>query len=132
MDSGPLVAEQIDVGARFLNEFRKFLPVQVAFWLKESEEPSPQLYVASDQLNEHNFDLAVDEMIRIIGQLQDPSLDVFGVGLLVTDQELAQAVLELVRRFGGKKPIRLYGLGLAMRSVDEVYVYPSPVPAAVA
>jgi hypothetical protein len=127
----PLVAEQIEVGARFLDEFRKFLPVQAAFWLKESESPYPVLYVASDQINEQTFDPAIDEMIWIVGQLQEPWFNALQVTLLDADDPLAKAVMELIRSYGGKKPIRLFDVGLALRSADELYVYPSPVPAAV-
>jgi hypothetical protein len=51
----PLVAEQIDVGASFLSEFKKFTPIQAAFWLTESEESYPQPHVILDQLTEQNY-----------------------------------------------------------------------------
>ena len=37
MDQGPLVTEQIDAGAKLVNDFDRRTPLQAAFWLKESE-----------------------------------------------------------------------------------------------
>lgn len=132
MDSGPLVAEQVEAGARFLNEFQKYAPIQAAFWLKESDASNAHLCVASDRITDENFDLAYDEVARIRGQLQDPWLDLFSVRVLRDrHRPLVEAVLGLIRRFGGKTPIHLYGQILAGRSVDELYVYPSVIPAEV-
>ena len=79
MDQGPLVTEQINAGARFLGAFQKYLPVQAAFWLKDSEEDAWSLYVASDQITDDNFDVAYGEVVQIAGALQDPWFDPFQV-----------------------------------------------------
>jgi hypothetical protein len=131
MDPGPLVTESIEAGARFLDEFRKYVPIQAAFWLKESDEGRWNLFVASDQINGRNFDLAYAEVGRIAEQLNDPAFDMFRVRLIRTHRPLVKAVLDLIRRHGGKRPIRLYGTILGGRSVEELYVYPSPAVAGV-
>jgi hypothetical protein len=129
MDPGPLVNEWIEAGARFLDEFRKYAAIQAAFWLRESDEGRWSLFVASDQINDTNFDLAYGEVGRIAEQLQDPAFDMFRVRLIRGRPPVVKAVLDLIRRHGGKKPIRLYGTILGDRSIDELYVYPSPVAA---
>ncbi len=131
MDSGPLVNEQLEAGGRFLDEFRKYAPVQAAFWLKDGDEGLWFLYVASDQINDDNFDLAYREVGRIDRELLDPWFDVFRVKVIGTDDPLGKAVLDLIRQYGSKRPIRLYGTTLGGRSVDELYVYPSPTRAGV-
>ena len=59
MDQVPLVIEQIEAGTKFLGEFQKYLPIQAAFWLKETEEVDSSLYVVSDQITDDNFDVAM-------------------------------------------------------------------------
>ena len=129
MDQIPLVIEQIDAGTRFLSEFQKYLPIQVAFWLKEAEEGDWNLYIVSDQITEDNFDVAYGEVVRIAGQLRDPWFDPFQVKLIGANDPLAQAALDIQRRFPGRMPTRFHGKTFGGLSVDEVYIYPSPVPA---
>jgi hypothetical protein len=131
MDPGPLVNEWIEAGARFLDEFRKYAPVRAAFWLKDAEEGRWLLHVASDQINDDNFDLAYGEVGRIAEQLQDPWFDMFRVRVLGTGEPLAKAVLDLIRRYGGKRPIHLYDQVLSGVGTVDLYVYPSPMPVVV-
>src|SRR5262249_20728459 len=130
MDQGPLVSEQIDAGARFLTEFQKYVPVQVAFWLKDSEEGVWYLYVASDQITDDNFDLAYGEVARLAGALRDPWFDPFRVKVIGADDPLAKAALEAQQRY--RTPVHLYGEMFGGVSAEEVYIYPSPLPASVA
>lgn len=131
MDSSPLVNEYIEVGTRFLDELRKSVPVRAAFWLRESDERNPHLYVALDRITEEKFDRAYEEVDRILGPSQGPWFSAFRVKVLGTDKPVAKAVLDLIRQYGDKRPIRLHDLTLGGRSVDELYVYPSPMPAGV-
>jgi hypothetical protein len=55
------MCDQIDAGARFFGEFRNYLPIQSAFWLKEREDGEWSLYVAYDQITDDNFDIAYGE-----------------------------------------------------------------------
>jgi hypothetical protein len=89
MDQGPLGTGQIKAGARFLGEFQKCFPVQVAFWLKESDTGAWYLYVASDQITDDNFDVAYGEVARIGGQISDPFFDPFQIKVIGVDDPLA-------------------------------------------
>jgi hypothetical protein len=124
----PLVSEQIDAGTRFLDEFQKYLPIQIAFWLKEAEDGDWNLYIASDQITEDNFDVAYGEVARIAGQVRDPWFDLFQVKLVGTYDPLAQAALNIQQRFPVRMPVRLHGKTFGGLTVDEVYIYPSRVP----
>ncbi len=130
MDQGPVVSEQINAGARFLAEFQKYAPIQTAFWLKDSEEPTRYLYVASEQINDENIGDGYDEVIRIAQALQDPGLDLFKVKLIGADHPRAKAALDLRRRYPGQTPVRVFDRIFGGMSVEEVYIYPTPLPVA--
>jgi hypothetical protein len=131
MDQGPLVSEQINSGARFLAEFQKYRPVQSAFWLKDGDEGAWYLYVASEQITDDNFDVAYREVGQVADTLRDPEFDVFRVKVIGTDHPLAQAVLDLRRHYPGRTRFHLDGRRIGIVSVEELYLYPSPVPAPV-
>jgi hypothetical protein len=128
MDQGPLVTEQIDAGARFLAEFQNQYPVLAAFWLKDSDYGNWNLYVASEQITDDNFDLAYGEVVRIAGEMKDPWFDLFWVKVIGADDALAKAAVDFQRRYPGRSPARLSGGTFGGIGVDEVYVYPSPLP----
>jgi hypothetical protein len=127
MDQGPLVSEQITAGARFLREFQQYVPVQVAFWLKDNDDGTWSLYVASDEITDDNFDVAYGEVVRIAGIVRDPGFDPFQVKVIGADHPLAKAVWELQQRYPGRT--RFHGTRLVGVSAAEVYLYPSPIPA---
>lgn len=123
--------EEIDAGAELVREFDKYAPVKVAFWLKASDEEHRYLYIASAQIKDTNFDVAYGEVVRLANQLQSPSLDLFRVKLISADDPLARAALDIHQRFPGPLATRFGGKSFGGMSVDEVYIYPSPLPAAV-
>ena len=125
MDQGALVIDQIDAGARFLDEFKKYIPVTTAFWLKESDEGEWSLYIASDKITDDNFDVAYGEVLRIAGKLRDPLFDPFQVKLIGADDPLAAAALDITRRYPGPVATRFHGRVFGGLPVEEVYVYPS-------
>jgi hypothetical protein len=131
MDQGPLVIEEIDAGAELVREFDKYDPVKVAFWLRASDEEHRYLYIASDRINDTNFDVAYGEVLRLANQIQSPYLDPFRVKLISADDPLAKAAAEIKRRFPGRMATRFGGKSFGGISVDDVYIYPSPLPAAV-
>jgi hypothetical protein len=129
MDYEPLVTERIEAGARFLLEFDKYAPVSTAFWLKQSERRYWDLYVASPEITDENYEAALDEMIRITTELRDPWLDSVRVKLISTDTPVAQAALARQRPYPGRTLPRVYDTFFGDVMADEVYIYPSPLPA---
>ena len=129
MDHEPLVTEQIEAGARFLREFDKYAPVSSAFWLKQNERRFWHLYVASDKITDDNFDLAYREVVRIRRELRDPWLGSLPrVKVINTNTPLAQAALARQRPYPGQTLPRVYDTLFGDVMVDEVYIYPSPLP----
>jgi hypothetical protein len=129
MDQGPLVNEQIEASVQFLSEFNKRYPIQTAFWLKETDEGWWWLYVASDQITDDNFDVAYSAAGRVADAMQDPWFDVTQVKVIGQDDSLAKAAAELRSRYPARKPVHLYNRAFGGVAIDEVYIYPMPLPA---
>lgn len=123
--------EEIDAGAELAREFDKYEPVKVAFWLKASDEAHRYLYIASEQVSGANVDVAYGEVLRLTERMNSPYLDPFRVKLINADDPLAKAALEINERYPGRLATRFGGKSFGGSSVDDVYVYPSPLPAAV-
>jgi hypothetical protein len=129
MDQGPLVIEEIDAGADLAREFDRYKPVKAAFWLKASDEEQRYLYLASDGIDDTNFDVAYGEILRLVNQLQSPHLDPFRVKVISGRDPLARAATEINERFPARIPTRFGGRLFGGISVDDVYIYPPLVPA---
>lgn len=128
MDKSPLVTEQINAGERLIREFSKQTPVQAAFWLRERESGEWYFYLASDQINDSNFDLAYRKVLQIIPPNQSLWLDPFQVKVVGTDTPVAKAALAAMNNYPGIIPTRFPGRHFGNLSVDEVYIYPIPLP----
>lgn len=127
MDTSPLVKEQVDAGARFLRDFQKYLPVQLAAWVKEADSSGWFLYVASEQITDDNFDVAYGEVVRIAAASRDPHFDPFWVKLVGMDDPLARAIDRRPQSLPGWVP-HLAGMSPGGVTVEQVYVYPTPLP----
>ncbi len=128
MAKNPLVNEQIDAGKNLIREFTKNTPVHAAFWLRERDSDEWYLYLASDQINDRNFDRAYDEVHRIIGPGLSLWFDPFQVKVVGTDTLVAKAALDVMKKYPGSVPIRFHGRQFGNLSVDEVVIYPLPAP----
>lgn len=131
MDQGPLVIEEIDAGAELVKQFDSCRPVMAAFWLKASEEPYRYLYIASERIDDTNFDVAYGEVLRLVEKIRSPYLNPFRVKVISADDPLAQAAVTINERFPGRTGTHFGGRSLGGIGVDDVYIYPSPVPVAV-
>jgi hypothetical protein len=129
MDKSPLVTEQIDAGEWLIREFSKRIPVQAAFWLRERDSDEWYFYLASDQINDSNFDHAYGEVLRIVHPQQRLWIDPFQVKVVGIDAPVAKAALDVMRKYPTQIPARYHGPHFGGLSVDEVYIYALPVPA---
>ena len=126
-----MVIEETDAGAELVREFDKYQPVKAAFWVKASDEEQRYLYIASESIDDTNFDMAYREVLRLTGELDSPYLDPFRVKVIGATDPLARAAVEIHRRFPGSTPIRFGGRSFGGISIDDVYIYASPLPAVV-
>jgi len=130
MDQGPLVIEEIDAGAEFAREFDKYEHVKAAFWIKASDDKNRYLYIASDKIDDTNFDLAYREVLRLADKLRSPYLDPFRVKVINAEAPLAKAAVEIHHRFPGHMATRFGEKSFGGIRVEDAYIYPTPLPEA--
>jgi hypothetical protein len=119
-----LVNERIDAGEDFIRGFNDYKPVSVACWINPSESDNLFLYVASDEIDDTNFDIAYDEVLRILTGKRTQWLDPFQVKLVNSSDPLAQDAMEIRDRFTLKIPTRYNGSSIGGTSIDCAYIYP--------
>ena len=125
MDQGPLVTEETDAGEELIRRLDKYARVKAAFWVKDSEEGQWYLYIASDQILDTNIDVVYGEVLRLAAQMASPYLDPFRVKLIPTSDPLAQAAIDIHRRFPGRMATRFSGKNFGGLGVDGVFLYPT-------
>lgn len=118
--------ERIAAGTRFLREFDAYAPVAAAFWLKESATGRWALYVASDRVDNANYDLAYGEIIRIAGERKDPHFDPFQVRLLRMDDPMVKAALAAYSGRPPKVPFMIQAANFGGIGAEEVYLLQGP------
>jgi len=128
MDHGPLVREEIDAGAKLAHEFDRYRSVKAAFWIKASDEDQRYLYLASDQIDDTNFDVAYGEVGRLMRTMRSPYLDRFRIKVIGGHDPLALAAVDINRRFPSPLGTRFGGSPFGGIIVDDAYIYPSPLP----
>src|SRR5262245_49451608 len=109
MDTSPLVTEEIEAGAAFVEQLHAYQPVTAACWLRESEDEERYLFVALDGLTVENTDAAYREVLRITRELKDHYIDPFRVKLISPADPVAKAVTEIHERYSGRVPPRFNG-----------------------
>ncbi len=60
--------------------------------------------------------------------MRNPNLDPFQVKLIGTDDPLAQAALDVHRRYEATIPARYRERLFGGVAAEEVYIYPQPIP----
>ena len=128
MAENTLVAENKEAGRKFLAEFTKVIPVDVAFWLKNGSGRLV-LYVASQQITDEKIRSAYMQVHQIARGLRDPWFEAFDVRVINSSHPLALAAMQAQSLYGPDVPRRITDRFFGGMSVDEVYIYPSPVPA---
>lgn len=130
MDQSVLVSEQIRAGEKFLQEFSKYAPVDVAFWLRRGDDFAANLYLVSDQIRDGNMRDAYGELLRIANVIRDPNFDPFRVRFVGRSDRAAQAALAIYSTYQSSIPFHETGGFFGGATAEEVYVYPpTPTPA---
>jgi hypothetical protein len=108
-------------------EFGNYAAVEAAFWLKANADDQWFLCLASEEIDDTNFDIAYGEVQRISSRLSDPWLSPFEIKVMGSTEPVAKAVIEFQQKHPGKLPIRYRGRPLGNVSVQEVYIYRLPI-----
>ena len=119
----------MDAGAKLVEEFNKWKPLQTAFWLKENEVGQWYFYLVSDQIDDTNLTLAYSEVIRIMGRGPHLWLDPIQVKVSGANKPEAMSVLEIQRDYPLPLPTRIRSRMVGDLYVDEMFLYPIPVAA---
>ena len=116
--------EEVDAGTEFLERLHAYRPVKAACWLRVAEDEERYLYVALGGLTEENSDVAYDEVLRITGEMNGHYIDPFRVKLIPPTDRVADATIDIYKRFPGRIPTRFNGRVFAGMAVAEAYIYP--------
>jgi hypothetical protein len=125
MDEILLVNEQIDAGAEFVRDFNDYLPVSVAFWVISAESNNAYLYVASDDIDDHNFDVAYGEVLRRISTNRSQWLDPFQIKLVSSSDPIALDAIRIRDRYPAPLVTRYGGASLGGTGIEGAWIYPS-------
>jgi hypothetical protein len=131
VDQGPLVKEEIEAGADLVREFDKYAPIKVAFWLKASDDPYRYLYLVSERIGHADVRDAYGEVVRIGHQMTSGDFNLFRTKIVTADDPLAQAAAAIQDRYPHQLGRRFGGTPFGDVFADDIYIYPTPLPAAV-
>lgn len=122
-----LVIEQIDAGADFIRDFSDYRSVAVACWINPTESNNLFLYIASDEIDDSNFDVAYGEVLRrLSGTNRSPWLDPFQIKLVNSGDPIARDAIEIRDRYPTKAMgTRYNGPSIGGTSIDGAYIYAS-------
>ena len=123
-----LVNEQIDAGADFVRDFNDYVPVSVACWVVPAESDDAFLYIASDDINDSNFDVAYGEVLRRLRGRKSQWLDPFQVKLVNSSDPVAHDAIEVRDRYPAPLGTRYRGSSIGGITIDLAYIY-QPVSA---
>jgi hypothetical protein len=119
-----LVIEQVDAGIDFVRDFNDYVPVSVAFWVQPAESDNLFLYIASDDINDSNFDIAYGEVLRRLQGRSRQWLDPFQIKLVNSSDAIARDAIQIRDRYAAKFPTRYHGSSLGGVGIDAAYIYP--------
>ena len=123
-----LVNEQIDAGADFVRDFNDYVPISVACWVIPADSEDVFLYIASDSIDDSNFDIAYGEVLRKLSGRKNQWLDPFQVKLVNSSDPIAQDAIDIRDRYPAPLVTRYGGSSLGGTSIDGACIYP-PVSA---
>lgn len=115
------MSEGTEAGADLVRRLGQSIPVKAAFWLKDSEEGSWYLYIASDQIEDK---MAYGEVMRQADQMTGFQFDPFQVKLIPTSDPFAQAALKIYHRYPENIASGFIGGSFGGQGVEGVYLYP--------
>lgn len=123
-----LVNEQIDAGAEFVRDFNDYVPVSVAFWVAAADSDDVYLYIASDDIDDSNFDVAYGEVLRRLSGKRSQWLDPFQIKLVNSTDPVAQDAISIRDRYPAPLVTRYGGSSIGGMSIHCARIYP-PVAA---
>ena len=103
------------------------VPVKAAFWVKDGDGGRWYLYIASDQFENQSLGAGYGEVLRLAAEIESPYLEPSQVKLIPASDPLAQATLDIHRRYPSRMATRLGANNFGGSGVDAVFIYPASV-----
>jgi len=125
-----LVIEQIDAGTEFVRDFKDYVTVSVACWIKPADSDNLYLYIASNEIDASNIDVAYHEVLRRLSGKRSQWLDPFQIKLVNSSDPIARDAIQIRDRYPVSLPTRYQGSWIGGMGIDGAYIYPpigSPV-----
>jgi len=129
MDQKILVTEETNAGLELIQRLNESLPIQAAFWLKDSYEGQWFLYLASDLVTDGTIREGYGRVIKACNDKPNVYLTPLQVKLISLDNPLAKEALEIYERYPGYAPTFLGARTFGEMSIEEGYLYPQSIMA---
>ena len=130
MAKGSLVTDEIDQGWRLVQAYaERVAPVTVAFWMWDSDDFRPRLYIATS-----NYEAGYGDIVNLLHEPGGPQVDSMAVKLIRdTDRRALDVLAHLGPDGRAAAPHFDRGARIGDGVADQLYVYPtvrpSPTPA---
>lgn len=128
MGEATLVKGAIATGAEVIRALSRIYPVRAAFWLKEEGSRQRYLYVASEIADRGEVIAGYREFGRLAREAESEDFDPWSIKLIPTTHPFARAAVKYQRDWPDQMPARLWDRPFGDGFVDDVYIYPIPLP----
>ena len=123
MDTATLVNEQVDEGARFVEDLKNNgFDVEIAFWVLTSEEGLWFLYIASPIVDRVGLAAAYRQVNSEVSKCRLRWISRSDIKLIGIQNPIAVDAIDYQR---SKLPARYGGRKLGNMIVEEAYIYPN-------
>ncbi len=123
MDQTLLVAEQLDIGMKFLEVVEKHLTVAAAVWIKRQDTKDWWLYVVTPDLESEHLSKVRLKLSRAKREFRNRWLNSCHLELARLDDPVATESLEIKNLYPDEKVIPHPDCYLAKMGVENVYIY---------
>jgi hypothetical protein len=129
MDSDALVENKIDDGENLIRHLiREQFGVEVAFWVKISEDGLWQLWVASPAVDPGNLGEALRKVYAALTKTPDSSVSPSEIKLLSDADPIAREAVALRDRYPSRDPKPYKAKRLGKLAIEELWIYPRRFP----
>lgn len=123
MDQTLLVAEQLDIGMRFLEVVEKHLKVAAAVWVLRQDPPKWWLYIVTPELElEHLRNVSL-KLAEAQMEFRNPWIDSCHLDLVGLDDPVAAESIKVKDHYPAEKVIPYRVPYFGKMGVENVYIY---------
>lgn len=129
MDTDVLVENKIEDGESLIRQLiREQFGVEVAFWVKTSEEGLWQLWIASPAVDPRNLGEALGNVYAALTKIPECSIRPSEINLISDTDPIAGQAVALRDRHPSRELKRYNAKRLGKLATEELCIYPRPFP----